>query len=229
VFIAMAADTMQAAAGAASPDDLFFRLEEGGVMLRIDRSVTPTMAKTPTLAAWELDRLRSIEHVVRLGHLRHVEPGRLSFGGAEVTTAKDAVVVHCAASGLQYRPLVPIWGREAITLQPIRTGFPCFGAALAGYVEATIADDDEKNRLCPPSPYSNTPADWARMQVLGTRASTSFTSHPGIKAWADGVALNPARIPPALADCAEVTAAVERFRRYVGAGMSRMAELAEMS
>jgi hypothetical protein len=229
VFIGMAADTVEAAAKAASPDDLFCRLEEAGVVLRIDRSVTPTMAKTPTLAQWELDRLRTIDDVVRLGHLQHVEPTRLVLSEGEVATAKDAVIVHCAASGLQYRPLVPIWGKEAITLQPIRTGFPCFGAALAGYVEATIEDDDGKNRLCPPSPYPNTPADWARMQVLGNRASMSFAAHPGIKAWADRVPLNPARIPPDMADSIELTAAVERFRKHVGAGMARMAELADMS
>ena len=74
IFIGMAADTMEAAVEAASPDDLFLRLEDAGVMLRIDRSVTPTMAKTPTLAQWELDRLRTIEHVVRLGHIKHAEP-----------------------------------------------------------------------------------------------------------------------------------------------------------
>jgi hypothetical protein len=106
---------------------------------------------------------------------------------------------------------------------------PCFGAALAGYVEATIDDDDAKNRLCPPSPYSNTPADWARMQVLGNRASMSFAAHPGIKAWADRVSLNPARIPPDNADSIELTAAVERFREHVGAAMARMTELADMS
>jgi len=229
VFIGMAADTVEAAAQAASPDDLFLRLEEGGVMLRIDRSVTPTMAKTPTLARWELDRLRSIDDVVRLGHIQRVEPNRLVFGAGEKAMAKDAVIVHCAAPGLQYRPLVPIWGQEAITLQPIRTGFPCFGAALAGYVEGTLDGDEEKNRLCPPSPYSNTPADWARMQVLGGRASMSFASHPDIKAWADRVSLNPARIPPDMPATAELTAAVERFRKGVGPGMARMAELAGMS
>lgn len=229
VFMGLAADTVQAAAEAASPDDLFCRLEAAGVMLRIDRSVTPTMAKTPTLAQWELDRLRTIEAVVRLGHIQHVEPGRLVFGEGAVATAKDAVIVHCAASGLQYRPLVPIWGAEAITLQPIRTGFPCFGAALAGYVEATRDDDYEKNRLCPPSPYSNTPTDWARMQVLGNRASMSFGADPDIKAWADRVLLNPARIPPDMAGSAELTDAAERFRKYVGAGMTRMAELAGMA
>ena len=228
VFIGMAADTVQLAAEAASPDDLFCRLEEAGVMLRIDRAVTPTMAKTPTLAQWELDRLRTIDDVVRLGHLQHVKPTRLVFGEGEVATAKDAVIVHCAASGLQYRPLVPIWGTEAITLQPIRTGFPCFGAALAGYVEATLDGDDEKNRLCPPSPYSDTTADWARMQVLGNQAAMSFASRSDIKAWADRVSLNPARIPPDMAGSAELTAAVERFRRHIGAGMARMAELAGM-
>ena len=30
-------------------------------MLRIDRTVTPTMAKAPTLATWELDQLRTLE------------------------------------------------------------------------------------------------------------------------------------------------------------------------
>ena len=71
-----------------SPDDLFLRLEDAGVMLRIDRSVTPTMAKTPTLAQWELDRLRTIEHVVRLGHIQRVEPTRLVFDEGEVATRR---------------------------------------------------------------------------------------------------------------------------------------------
>ena len=229
VFISMAADTLEAAAAAASPDDLFLRLEERGVMLRIDRTVTPSMAKTPTLAQWELDRLRTIDDVLRLGHLRHVEPTRLSLDEGEVAIAKDAVIVHCAAAGLRNRPLVPIWGGEAITLQPIRTGFPCFGAALAGYVEALLDEDDAKNRLCPPSPYAESPADWARMQVLGSRASMSFSSHPDIKAWADGVSLNPARIPPEMAGSEALTAAVQRFRTHVGPGVAQLAELAGMA
>jgi hypothetical protein len=229
VFIGMAADTMQAAARASSPDDLFCLLEEAGVMMRVDRSVTPTMAKTPTLAQWELDRLRTIEHVVRLGHIKQAEPGRLVLDGGEVAAARDAVVVHCAASGLQYAPLVPIWGADAITVQPVRAGFPVFAAALVGYVEATVDDDNEKNRLCPPSPLPDTPTDWARMQVLGTRAAQSFASEPSIKAWADQVPLNPARTPPELADAPDVSAAIERFRKYLEAGMARMAELAGMS
>jgi hypothetical protein len=227
VFLGMAADTVEAASRSSSPDDLFRRLEEAGVMLRIDPSVTPTMAKTPTLARWELDLLRTVEHVVRLGHLRHVEATRLVLAEGEVATAGDAVVVHCAASGLRYPPLVPIWRREAITLQPIRTGFPCFAAALAGYVEATIAGDEQKNSLCPPSPYSNTPADWARMQVLGYRAAVAFGSNPDLRDWANRVSLNPARIPPDMMPSAELERAITRFRRFVEPGMARMAELGD--
>jgi hypothetical protein len=225
----MAAEILEIATGAASPDDMFFAMEEAGVMLRIDRSVTPTMAKTPTLAVWELEQLRTIQHVVRLGHVDHVAPGRLVLGEGEVSVAKDAVVVHCAASGLQYPPMVPIWGKEAITVQPVRTGFPCFGAAIAGHVEGTRDNDDEKNRLCPPSPYSNTTRDWARMQVLGSRASMAFAADSELKAWADATSLNPARVPPDLVDSAELGAAVQRFRTHVGPGLARMEELSGMS
>ena len=186
VFLGMVADTMQAAEGSASLEDLFLRLEDAGIMLRIDRSVMPTMAKAPTLAAWELDHLRTVENVVRLGHIRGIEPGQITLEHGSVSIAKDAVVVHCAAQGLKYPPNVPIWGPSAITVQPIRAGFPCFGAALAGYVEATRDDDAEKNRLCPPTPLPDTMESWARMTVLGARAAQVVrlsAGHQGVGRW----------------------------------------------
>lgn len=227
IFIGMAADIMEAATRAASPDDLFLRMEEAGVMLRIDRSVTPTMAKTPTLARWELDLLRSIERVTRLGHIRGIAPGRIELNGGQVAIRRDALIVHCAAPGLRYPPLIPIWGPEAITIQPVRAGFPCFAAALIGYVEATRDDDDDdKNRLCPPSPLSDTPADWALMQVLGGRATLAFNAEPDIKAWSHGVALNPARVPPEHAGDADVAGAGARLGASLGSGLAGLQRLA---
>ena len=224
VFLGAAADIMYAAAAASSLEDLFLRLEDAGVMLRIDRSVTPTMAKTPTLAVWELEQLRTIENVVRLGHIQRVAPGRVTLEDGSIAIAQDAIVVHCAASGLKYPPLIPIWTPSAITLQPIRAGFPCFGAALAGYVEATRRHDDEKNRLCPPSPLPDTLADWATMNLLGTRAAMSFGSEPDITSWANDVALNPARIPPD-GKSAEVSEALGRLQTHVSPGLSKLVEL----
>jgi hypothetical protein len=196
VFLGVPATMFEAAVASASLDELFLRLEEAGVMMRIDRSVRPTMAKSPTLGTWELELLRTIEDVVRHGHLRTVERGRLELeDGTSVQVADDAVVVHCAADGLKNPPLVPIWRPEDITIQPVRAGFPCFAAALIGYVEATRRDDDEKNRLCPPSRFGNSLAQWAEMNVRGTRAAMAFGAEPDIAAWANGVAVNPARIP----------------------------------
>jgi hypothetical protein len=225
VFTGMAADTLQASAECSSLDDLFLRLEDAGIMLRIDRTVTPTMAKAPTLAQWELDELRTLENVVRRGHIEGVERGRLTFADGSIAIAADAVVVHCAADGLKYPPRVPIWRPVNITLQPVRAGFPCFGASVAGYVEATRRDDDEKNRLCPPSPYPDSLADWARMNVDGTRAVMSFMSEPDIREWAHRVPLNPARIPPEHPGSAALDDARERVAAYVGPGIARLDEL----
>jgi hypothetical protein len=67
------------------------------------------------------------------------------------------------------------------------------------------------------------------MQVLGSRAAMAFGSDPGIKAWADTVALNPARVSAEVAGSADVEAVISRFRTYVAPGIARMAELAHMS
>ena len=218
VALQLAADTMAAAAEAESLDDLFLRLEAAGVMLRIDTDVVPTMAKTPTLGAWELDLLRTIENVVRLGHIKHVTAGEIVLDDGVVPLAPGSLVVHCAASGLQYPPLVPLWGPDKIRLQTIRAGFPCFCAALAGYVEATRDDDRERNRLCPPNTLPDNPANWAQMQVRGTLAARAFGAEPDIAAWANGCALNPARVEPSQRDEPEVRAAAARLPKSPSTG-----------
>ncbi len=226
VALGLAADTMAAAAHAESLDDLFLRLEAAGVMLRIDSDVTPTMAKTPTLGAWELDLLRTIEHVVRLGHIRHVTRHEIVLDLGSVPLATDSLIVHCAASGHRYPPLVPIWGPDKIRLQTIRAGFPCFNAALAGYVEATRNDARDRNRLCPPNTLPDNPANWARMQVRGTIATRRYNAEPDIAAWANGCALNPARIEPSQRNDPAVQAAAARLAEHADGGLARMAQLA---
>jgi hypothetical protein len=125
--------------------------------------------------------------------------------------------------------MVPLWGQEEIRLQTIRVGFPCFCAALAGYVEATRDDDRQRNRLCPPNTLPDNPATWAQMQVRGTLAARAYGAEPDIAAWANGCALNPARIEPARRDEPEVRAAAARLAHVVEPGLARMSELAHES
>ena len=226
VALGLATDTMTAAAAASSLDDLFLRLEADGVMLRVDRDVIPTMAKTPTLGGWELELLRGIDRVVRHGHLRGVSRGELAFADDVVGVAPDALVVHAAASGLPRPPMVPIWGDDrTVRLQTIRAGFPCFCAALAGYVEATRDDDRERNRVCPANTYGNSTAQWALMQARGTVAAATFNAEPDIAAWAHACALNPSRIDPSRRDDPAVLAAAGRLAEVREAGLSALTAL----
>jgi hypothetical protein len=227
VAIGLAADIMTSASDAESVDDMFLRLEAAGVMLRVDPDTVPTMAKTPTLGTWELERLRTIARVVQLGHVRRAARGKLVLDGGEVRLATGALVIHCAASGLQYPPLVPLWQPDAIRLQTIRVGFPCFCAALAGFVEATRDDDRERNRLCPPNLYGNSAAEWARMQARGTAAAATFGAEADIAAWANACALNPARVDPARRDEPEVQAAASRLAASRDVGLARLVAFGE--
>ena len=211
VALGLAADTMAAAADAESLDDLFLRLEAACVMLRIDRDVLPTMAKTPTLG--DMGARSAPHHRERRSpgtHQARDPPRDRPRRRRRSRWRRHSLVVHCAASGLQYPPLVPVWGPDKIRLQTIRAGFPCFCAALAGYVEATRDDDRERNRLCPPNTLPDSLANWARMQVRGTVATRttalSQTSPPG----RTRCALNPARIEPSQRDDPAVQAAAAR-------------------
>ena len=183
------------------------------------------MAKTPTLGEGELDLLRTIENVIRLGHIRHVAAGEIVLDEGVVPLHADSLVVHCAASGLQYPPMVPLWGPDKLRLQPIRAGFPCFGAALAGFVEATRDDDRERNRLCPPNTLPDKLANWAQMQVRGTLATRgsapSRTSRPGPR-----LRPQPRAVDPSQRDEPEVRAAAARLADVADLGLSRMAAFA---
>ena len=225
-YLRMVADLLRDAASARSLPDLFLALEESGTMLRIDPAVTPTMAKAPTLGRWELDLLRTVSDVVRRGHLRRVSRGRLDLDEGSVEVPRDAVVVHCAADGLRNRPLRPIWDEQTITLQPVRAGFPCFGAAITGYVEATRDDDAQKNDLCRPSRFGNSLEEWARMNVQGLRNTAAFRAAPDVAAWANAVALNASRVPPDHPRSSELDEVLARIARDSPAGVQRLTELA---
>ena len=63
------------------------------------------------------------------------------------------------------------------------------------------------------------------MNVLGVRATTSFGAEPDIKAWADTVPLNPARVAPEHAGSPALVDAVGRLQAALPSGLARLAEL----
>lgn len=66
--------TLEAIGAATSTDDLFDRLETAGTLLRIDPSVRPSMYRCATVSHLELEQLRRIRDIVRMGHVQRIEP-----------------------------------------------------------------------------------------------------------------------------------------------------------
>jgi hypothetical protein len=213
---------MEAAAGATSSDDLFDRLAASEQVRRVDRNVRPTMYKGATISDWELDQLRRIENVVRLGHVRRIERDQIVLEQGAVATSPAHLHVHCAAEGLRRPPALPIFAADRITLQPVRSGLVPFNAALVAFVEAHRADDAEKNRLCPPNPFTDTPLDWARTMLIQLQADRLWAKEPDITEWLNRSRLN--------ASCGlrdrfgdpRVQQALQRFLTHVGPGVARL-------
>jgi hypothetical protein len=216
---------MEAAARAASPDDLFDRLEAAEQLWRVDPTVRPTMYKSAILARWELDLLRRIEDVVRLGRVRRLERDRIVLERGTIPTGPRHLHVHCAGDGLRRRPPLPIFAADRIVLQPVRTGLVPFNAALVAFVEAHRDGDAEKNRLCPPNPYPDTDLDWARTTLIQMQADRAWAREPDISAWLDRSRLNTSRGLRERRGDPQVQQALQRFAENVGPGLARLAEL----
>lgn len=181
----------QAFAEAASMDDLFARLEAQGFLLRVDRSVAPTMMHGAIMSEAEAALLRQITDVVRLGRVRRIERGRIVLDQGEVPTDDGTVHVHCAAAGLAHPPLRPIYEPGRVTVQPTVWGFASLQLQLLGVVEALVGDDAEKNRLCSPLLYWDTPRDYLSSYLALMASDRARAEHPQLAAWARQSRLNP--------------------------------------
>lgn len=184
---------VEAAAQAISVDDLLRQLKATAQLLRLSENVTPTMYKSATASAWELDQLRRIHNVVRLGRVRRIERDAIVLDEGTIATSPRHLHVHCAAPGLNLAPSVPVFALDRVTLQSIRTGLVPFNAALVGFVEATRDDTAEKNRLCPPNRMPDVPLDWLRGILIGMQADYLWSKDRALSEWLEHARLNPSR------------------------------------
>jgi len=219
--------SLDAEAGAQSADlgELFERLEATGRLLRIDPARPATMYRGTMLSARELEALRQIEDVVRLGRVRRIETDRIVLEHGEIETGPDVLHVDCTALGLNNAPATPIFQPGRLVLQQVRLLSPCFNAALIGFVEAHRDDDADKNRLCPPNPYPSSTEDWPRQMRCTWIAEERWLREPDLSEWVAQSRLNLLRTLPDHAAEPGVQTAVQRYLTHVGTAIERMAQL----
>ncbi len=174
---------MEAAINARTVDDIFLHLERKGCMYRIDTSTMPTMYRCAIVSERELEQLRRVTDVVRMGHVRAISPGRMLLDEGQVAVASDAIFVNCSADGIPRKPPQPIFQPGRIVPQYVRMCSPTFSGALIGKVELLFASDEEKNALTRPAPIPDSPADWVSIELNQAANRAAWQQHNELQSW----------------------------------------------
>jgi hypothetical protein len=203
-------------------DAAFERFEQHELVFRIDRSATPAIVRGATASRGELEQMRRIDNVVRLGYVERIDTHEVVLQQGSIPTSPDHVHVQCTSPGLRDSPPVAIFTDSQITLQPITRISLTLAAGLIGFVEASGRSTDEKNRLCPPNPWPQTPFDWVRHLLLGIQTEAAWLGEPDLQAWFDASRLNMLKDIAEEPDHDRVRALQGRFLTALGPALAQL-------
>ncbi len=174
---------MEAIVASESIPDLFDRLEDSGVLLRIDQEVRPKMFHGATVSQMELAELRRIKNIVRMGRVVKLEKDQITFEQGTLATSTDELHVDCSSSAITNVKIIPIFQGNLITPQTVRSYQPVFSAAFIAHIEATYSDEEKQNAICGVVPLPNHDTDWIRMFSAFMMNQYTWSQHPEIATW----------------------------------------------
>lgn len=174
---------MESARDARSLSELFERLEGLGSLFRIDPNVDPTMFHCATITKAELEEVRRVRHVIRLGRVKALAPRQIQLDHGTIPATSRDIYIHCAAIGVPVRHVQPVFQEGRIVLQFLQHCWPLFSAAMIAYLEARRDDDHTRNLLAEPIPMADSPVDWLRGRIMDDRNNSAWSAEPDIKSW----------------------------------------------
>lgn len=174
---------MECFANASSIDDLFARLEASDQMLRIYPDHKPSMFHFATMSKGEIEVLRRIKNVVRMGHVQAIEAQALVLDGGRVAIDASTLCIDCTASAVEPRAMQPIFQPGKIVLQLVRAPLPTFSAAMIAYVEAHYEDDTQKNRLCGNVPFPENLTGYVRTMMANMMNQAQWSQDKTLRDW----------------------------------------------
>ena len=177
------ATQMEVLAQSVTIADLFEKLEAAGQLLRFDKAVQPSMYHGAIVSRAELEELRQIKNVVRLGRVLRIEKDHIELEHGSVPSDADRLYVDCSASAVERRAIVPVFDGNKITPQMVRTFQPTFSGAFIAHVEATVEDEAEKNALCAVIPMPDKPEHWLSMLAVNMANQHRWGKDKGLRGW----------------------------------------------
>jgi hypothetical protein len=173
---------MEAIAQAESVDDMFSRLEQAGVFLRIDKGVWPKMFHGATISQLELEQLRRVKNIIRMGRVTSVETDCIKLEQGEIPTNDKYIHIDCSASALLDVKTKPIFEDSLITPQTVRSYQPVFSAAFIAHIEVAYPEE-VKNKVCNVVPLPNTTVDWMRLTVAFMLNQHIWSQDENLREW----------------------------------------------
>jgi hypothetical protein len=229
-----ATQAIMAAQGAAimeatSVDDLLDRVVATGSLLRFSEDVRPTMYRCASVSPAELEQLRKIEDIVRLGRVRSLEENSMVLDGGRVPAVPNSLYIDCSADGLERRPPLPVFDSRAIRLQAVRYCQQVFSAAFVAHVEGAYTEDAIKNDLCRPIPHPDDTLDWLRTTRSTYESMLRWNEDPGLLDWLAKSRLDwfGRMSPPLPADPTERAGTLENVRQSIAPLIVKLDQLLE--
>lgn len=174
---------LKAAIAADSIDDFFQRVLACNQLFQFDPKVKPTNWRCATVTRLELEQLRKIPNVVRMGHVQAVTPDAMQLDNGRWQTAANTLYIDCAADGLKNRPEKKVFDGNRITLQTVRMCQQVYSAGFIGNVEANLSDEARKNALCRPVPLPHAANDYLRCAIQDSENMLIWLTEPQVVSW----------------------------------------------
>ncbi|NNF16902.1 MAG: NAD(P)/FAD-dependent oxidoreductase [Gammaproteobacteria bacterium] len=174
---------MESIANAESIEDMFDRLEASGYFLRIDKNVRPKMFHGATISKAEVEQLRRIKNVIRMGHVKKLATDEIVLDAGTVSTSPKHLHVDCSARAISNVETKPIFAGNLITPQMVRSYQPVFSAAFIAHVETNYETEAQKNQLCGVVPLPNDDTDYIKFTAAFMMNQYTWGQDKVLSAW----------------------------------------------
>lgn len=213
---------VEAVAAAHDLHNAYERLEQDGLMVRLDPQVRPMMCKAASLSDYEVALLRQIRQVIRLGHVRRITPNQIILDDGAVPTDAGVVHIHCAAHGLPRVQAPPVFDGDRVTIGIVTRVNISLSAAMIARVQVADLPLEVKNSLCPRPRHPNELGDYFAMVLGGLAAEFAWRQHADLRSWLATARLNLTRREPGQQASAEARDIGRRIVEGVAAATANL-------
>ncbi|WP_284450018.1 NAD(P)/FAD-dependent oxidoreductase [Spongiibacter tropicus] len=175
---------LECALEAKSCRDFYDLLDGRELIKQLDRNHKPTRWRCATFTELELEQLRRVKNIIRMGYVEAVSSSEMTLSDGVCPAPANAVYVDCAADGLPKVPDAKVFDGDKITLQTVRMCQQVYSAGFIGNVECNVdADEDRKNELCHPVLLPYLEIDYLRCALQNSKNMAVWLTEPAVVKW----------------------------------------------